>query len=101
MEYPEKITPELQEVLGLMVFTTGPIAHAFRAAGEDIPHKAEAEQAFVLHWLTGLALRNGSAWRSIAAARIDEMVKAAKAGTLAADAQRLNVGQSAQEKEPT
>lgn len=83
-DYPDQVTPALREVLGLMIFTTGPIAHAFRDAGEDIPTNVEDEQAFALHWLIGLALRNGSAWKSIAAARIDEVVAAAKARAVAA-----------------
>lgn len=80
-EYPEKLTDALRDVLGLMVFTTGPIAHAMRAAGENIPEKAEAEQAFVLHWLIGLALKHGTGWRPIAGAHLDELVKKAKTGT--------------------
>ena len=71
--YPKQMTAELREVLGLMPLATGPIARDFRAAGEDIPNKPEAEQAFVLHWLIGLALRNGPAWRSIAAAEIGSL----------------------------
>lgn len=78
MEYPEKMTPALREVLGLMIFTTGPIAAGMRAAGEEIPEKAEAEQAHVLHWLIGLALRNGDSWKPIAAARLDELAKIAR-----------------------
>jgi hypothetical protein len=77
-EYPEKMTPELEDVLGLPIFTTAPLAHAFRAAGENIPHKVEAEQAFVLHWLIGLVLAHGPAWRSIAAARLDVLAKEMK-----------------------
>jgi hypothetical protein len=71
--YPKQMTTELREVLGLMPAATGPIARDFRAAGEDIPNRLEAEQAFVLHWLIGLALRNGPAWRSIAAAEIGNL----------------------------
>ena len=71
--YPKQMTPEQRDVLGLMPLGTGPIARDFRAAGEDIPTKPEAEQAFVLHWLIGLALRHGSAWRSIAAAEIGNL----------------------------
>jgi hypothetical protein len=71
--YPKEMTTELREVLGLMPLATGPIARDFRAAGDDIPSKPEAEQAFVLHWLIGLALRHGPAWRSIAAAEIGNL----------------------------
>lgn len=77
-EYPEQMTPALREVLGLMCFTTGPIAEGFREAGENIAAKIEDEQAFVLHWLIGLALRHGDAWRSIAAARINEVIARAR-----------------------
>jgi hypothetical protein len=76
--YPKQMTTELREVLGLMPAATGPIARDFRGAGEDIPNKPEAEQAFVLHWLIGLALRNGPAWRSIAAAEIGDLPTRAK-----------------------
>ncbi|MGZ3272422.1 MAG: hypothetical protein ACXU82_03700 [Caulobacteraceae bacterium] len=51
------------EILGLMNFQTCPVAHLFRATGEDIPHKTELEQAFVLGWLLGLALEHGADWR--------------------------------------
>jgi hypothetical protein len=76
--YPEELTPALDEVLGLMNFTTCPIAHAFRAAGEPIPTKTEREQAFVLHWLIKLALRHGDGWRKIAGDRLQELANAAK-----------------------
>lgn len=75
--YPAELTPELSEVLGMPMWETGPLAHAFRAAGRDIPRKAEAEQAFVLHWLTGLALQHGAKWRSVAADEIEKMAEAA------------------------
>ena len=68
--FPGTLTPDLAEVLGLMIFTTAPIAHKLREGGAEIAHKVEAEQAYVLHLLIGLALEHGPAWRSIAAARI-------------------------------
>jgi hypothetical protein len=71
--YPGEMTTELREVLGLMPAATGPIARDFRASGKDIPNRPEAEQAFVLHWLIGLALRHGPDWRSIAAAEIGNL----------------------------
>lgn len=78
-EYPKEITPELHDVLGMMCFQLGPIAHVFRASGESIPSRAEDEQAFVLHWLIGLALEHGSGWRKIAADKISDLVLAQKA----------------------
>lgn len=71
--YPSELTPALREVLSLMLWHTGPIAHAMRASGEDIPRKAEAEQAHVLHWLIGLVLEHGDDWREHAAAHIEQL----------------------------
>lgn len=61
--YPEKLTPALLDALGTMNFQTGPIAHALRATGADIPRKCEAEQAHVLHWFIQLVLQHGDGWR--------------------------------------
>lgn len=83
MEYPAEMTPALREVLGLMIMTTCPIAHGFRAAGESIPEKTEAEQAFVLHWLIGLALERGDGWRKVAGDRLAEVLQRAKAREVA------------------
>ncbi|MBQ4824405.1 hypothetical protein J4729_07555 [Leisingera sp. HS039] len=74
-EYPKEITPVLQEVLGLMIMQTCPIAHALRDGGESIPKKTEAEQAHVLHWMIGLALEHGDAWREKVGERLDQIVK--------------------------
>ena len=63
MIYPLELTPELAEILGMANFECGPIAHAFRDAGHDIPRKSEAEQAFIIHWLTTLFLEHGTDWR--------------------------------------
>jgi hypothetical protein len=54
------------QVLGLMNFQTCPIAHLFAATGEEIPHKVEREQSFILRWLVKLALEHGDAWREAA-----------------------------------
>lgn len=77
MIYPKELTPELREVLGMPMWETGTLARAFRAAGHDIQPKAEAEQAFVLHWLTLLVLEHGSGWRSAAAGVVEAMAAAA------------------------
>lgn len=77
MEYPQQITPALREILGMMVFELSPIAHAFRAAGHEIKRRAEDEQAFVLHWLIGLALEHGDGWRARAADEIERLAASA------------------------
>lgn len=69
--WPERLTPELREVLGMPNFRASPIAHAFRAAGHEIARKAEDEQAFVLHWLAGLVLKHGTDWKRHAADELD------------------------------
>lgn len=77
--FPRELTPELREVLGIMIFQTSPIAHAFQRAGEPIKRRAEDEQAFVLHWLVTLALEHGADWRRVAVDRLDQLAAAAKA----------------------
>lgn len=74
LTYPAEMTPQLEHVLGLMNFSTGPIAHRFQAAGRDIKRKAEAEQAFVLDWLIRLVLQHGDRWAEVA----DEEIAALK-----------------------
>lgn len=72
-DYPKEMTPELREILGMMIFNSGPLAHAFRAAGYDIKPRAEDEQAFILHWLIGLALEHGAEWKRHAADALDAL----------------------------
>ena len=71
--YPETLNPELNEVLGWPNFWCAGYANAFRAAGYDIPRKAEREQAFVLHWLTGLVLKHGAGWRAAAISEFEAL----------------------------
>lgn len=73
LPYPTEPTDAMLEVLGLMLYTTTPIAHALRAAGTDIPKRCEEEQAHVLHWLIQLALQHGTEWRARAWRSIDEL----------------------------
>lgn len=65
MEYPEHITPEIDEVLGLLTYNTTPLARAYRDAGiaKDLPRKIEREQAFMLHKMILLALKHGEKWK--------------------------------------
>lgn len=63
---PAKMTPAIDDALGLMCFQTGPIAHLLRATGDDIPCKAEREQAHVLFWFLRLAIEHGEKWREVA-----------------------------------
>jgi hypothetical protein len=64
---PRTLTPAVAEALGFMIFDTGPIADGFRKDGRQIERKAEAEQAYVLHWMLGYAIKHGEGWKKIAA----------------------------------
>lgn len=77
--YPQELTGDLRHILSMMMWNTGPIAHALRDGGQDIKRKAEDEQAEVLHWLIGLALEHGSEWRAKASDRIREIQAFVKA----------------------
>ena len=61
--YPETATSAMLEVLGQPCFVFIDLARCYRDAGVDIPHKAEAEQAFFLHKMLRLALLHGDDWR--------------------------------------
>jgi hypothetical protein len=60
-------SPDIKEVLGLMIFTTGPIAHALRNHGHVIPRRAEDEQVAVILWLLKMVQDHGPDWRKHAA----------------------------------
>lgn len=81
LPYPTEPTDALLEVLGLMLYTTTPIAYALRAAGTDIPKRCEEEQAHVLHWLIQLALQHGTDWRERARKSIEELQAATQAAS--------------------
>ena len=75
--YPDKLSLELDIVLGFPNFKCGQYARVFRAAGYDIPTKAEREQAFVIHWLTKLVLEHGDRWAEVAQEEFKALVPAA------------------------
>lgn len=66
--WPDKLTPELRALLGLMCFQLGGPAHAYRNAGEyegiegPLKGRAEDEQAFMLHKLLGFWFADPKAW---------------------------------------
>lgn len=72
LPYPDEMSQELRDILGLMIFETEPLAQTFRAAGAQIPRKAEAEQAYVMHWLIKLVLTHGRHWRIHAADQVQQ-----------------------------
>jgi hypothetical protein len=80
MNLPDEMTPAMHQALSLMLWHTGPTAHAFRLAGHNIKTRAEDEQAFVLFWALKLAIEHGDNWRKVALAQIEAMAKAAAMG---------------------
>lgn len=77
--WPAEITDELRDVLGFPNNQCWSLASSFRNAGlADIPPKAEAEQAYVLHWLVGMVLKHGANWRVFASKELDAVVAKAK-----------------------
>lgn len=58
-----EFTDDVQWILGRPNFWCGPIAHQLVKLGHKIAPKAEAEQAYVLHWLLGLHEKHGDRFR--------------------------------------
>lgn len=75
--WPTELTPALKEALGLMNFRTGPLAAVYRAAGFEIKHRCEDEQAFILHRFAGIALEHGDNWRAVVGEELEAMLKKA------------------------
>lgn len=75
-ELGDPLTSPIAQVLGMSVgepWTLTRLAHAFRDNGVALPHKAEAEYAYVLHWLLTLAIQHGDGWRFHAAERLEQL----------------------------
>lgn len=73
MLIPDEINDDLIDILGMVPWKTGPIAHVMRADGAPIARKMEAEQAFVLHKLLGFYAEHGTDWRRAAGEWLQEM----------------------------
>ena len=80
-----ELTPDLIEILGTPNFATIGFAQGMRAIGVDIPRKAEAEQAHMIHFMLRHYVQHGADWRKHAAASLDAMEATYKA-TKAANA---------------
>jgi hypothetical protein len=71
LPYPEQLTPDLAEILGLMPQQTLPMAEQLRQRGlRCVPLEPRAASAWIRHWLIGLYLGHGTAWRAIASERL-------------------------------
>ena len=74
--YPEDLNQDLADILGRPCFTAIHICELFRRSGTVIEERAEAEQAFMIHWLLKLYLRHGEGWRDVAQNQMRAMIKA-------------------------
>lgn len=79
LDLPE-LNADLIDILGRPSFACIQAARMLRVCGVNIPSKAEAEQATVIHYLLGLYLKHGSKWAEIA----NEDLKQRHAAALAA-----------------
>ena len=71
--YPEEMSDAIRDVLGRPNFACIQIADLLRASGVEIPSKAEAEQAAVIHFLLKFVLRHGDAWADTAARELESI----------------------------
>jgi len=84
--WPDELTPELADILGRQCFTFIRFSRVYRAAGFDIPKRAEDEQAFFLHRFLGHWFRHGDGWREAAESDLREVHARAASGIVAATA---------------
>jgi hypothetical protein len=71
------LTPELANVLGRPCFACINVAGLLRKAGQEIPRKAEAEQAAVIFWCLKQYLAHGDKWADVGEAELKAMHDAA------------------------
>lgn len=64
---------DLKEILGMICFQCIPFCQIFRLDGRDIPSKAEAEQAYTIHWMLGHYLKTGKDWKASAESEVKEI----------------------------
>jgi hypothetical protein len=71
-------TPEVRDILGRPNFWCSPWANVLRMRGDEIPHKAEEEQAAVIRFMLNHYLANGTTWAETAGDELDAIRKAQK-----------------------
>jgi hypothetical protein len=83
---PVGLTPALRDILGMMCFQLGKLAHVYHAVGEFVDHagqplnqRAEDEQAFVLHKFLLLWVQHGDGWREAASEELRRVADKARA----------------------
>ena len=75
-ELGDPLISPIAQVLGMQIgepWNLSAIAHAFRDNSVPLPNKAQAEYAYVLHWLLTLAIAHPDDWRRRAGVRLTEL----------------------------
>ncbi|UQA71923.1 hypothetical protein K1516_07385 [Stenotrophomonas maltophilia] len=68
-------TPEVRDILGRPNFWCSPWANVLRMRGDEIPNKAEEEQAAVIRFMLNHYLARGADWAETAGAELDAIRK--------------------------
>jgi hypothetical protein len=72
--YPKEMSEELKSILGTPCFAIAGECEIFRAGGHEIARKAEAEQAFFIHWALNLYFEHGDNWRQVGGKELEAIV---------------------------
>lgn len=86
--FPAGLNVDLIDILGMMCFQAGPIAHRYAQAGlyvdgrgKPLPNRAEPEQAFVIRRMLVHYLRDPNKWRSAFGEELEAVLAYARAAT--------------------
>lgn len=84
--FPAGLNADLVDILGMMCFQAGPIAHRYAAAGlyvdgkgKPLPNRAEPEQAFVIRRMLVHYLRDPATWRAAFSEELEAVMVYARA----------------------
>jgi hypothetical protein len=72
------LNPAMVRILGRPTFLCIGIAELLRVSGQEIPRKAEAEQAAVAHWSLMLYLTHGDGWMDEGGRQLEEISRSMK-----------------------
>ncbi len=67
------------DIMGIPNFSAAQEARLMRMVGFQIPTKAEAEQAYVIHWLLTIYAEHGDQWRVKAGEQIQAWIDQVRA----------------------
>jgi len=67
-----ELNRDTRTILGMTSDQCGVMARVFRAAGHNTGDKPEDQQAFVIHWMLGVYLKEGADWHAAVAEELSE-----------------------------